>query len=60
MKRAVAGVGGGIYMCRKASSNVSKCGTHTNNSTSYFDFLLMSCLFFIILCGWSFRCCLEK
>jgi len=37
----VGGIGGkGSAVCRTATSNVSKCGAHTNNSTSYFDFPL--------------------
>jgi hypothetical protein len=34
---------GGSAVCGTASSNVNnKCGVHTNNSNSYFDFHLMS------------------
>jgi len=35
----VAVEGGICCVCGTASSNV-KCGAHTNDSTSYFDFLL--------------------
>jgi hypothetical protein len=50
MKRVV--MEGGNLLCGTASGNVNKHGAHTNNSTSYLDFLLMSYLFFIILCGY--------